>query len=212
MSSLSSLMNDLAGEKASVDKAPLLFVGHGNPMNAIERNEFHRSWEELGRRLPRPRAILTISAHWLTKGTYVTAMERPRTIHDFGGFPPELYEQEYPAPGAPEYADLTRKAVALTSVQSDFEWGLDHGTWSFLLPMYPEADIPVFQLSLDYYKPMMYHYELAKQLSALREKGVMVIGSGNIVHNLRMVQFHNPIPYDWAVEFDEKMKHFITEG
>ena len=139
-------------------------------------------------------------------------MEQPRTIHDFGGFPPKLYAQQYPAPGAPEFAELTKKMVSVTSVQSDFEWGIDHGTWSFLQPMYPEADIPVYQLSLDYYKPLTYHYELAKQLSPLREKGVMIIGSGNIVHNLRMVNFHNPVPYDWAIEFDEKVKQFITDG
>lgn len=212
MDSVKKLITDFGNGRSSDEKAPFLFVGHGNPMNAIEQNQFRKTWEDLGMRLPRPTAILTISAHWLTKGTHVTAMERPRTIHDFGGFPPALYEQQYPAPGAPEYAELTKKMVTVASVQSDFEWGLDHGTWSFLLPMYPDADIPVYQLSLDYYKPMDYHYELAKQLSGLRDKGVMIIGSGNIVHNLRMVNFRNPVAYDWAIAFDEKMKHFIAEG
>lgn len=211
MATLDSLIPGL-GDVKQVEKAPFLFIGHGNPMNAIERNEFRKTWEELGKKLPKPKAILTISAHWLTRGTYVTAMERPRTIHDFGGFPPELYAQQYPAPGAPEYADLTMKAVSTTSIHADFEWGLDHGTWSFLLPMYPEADIPVYQLSLDYYKPMHYHYDLAKQLHGLRAKGVMIIGSGNIVHNLRMVNFHHPVPYDWAIDFDEKMKQFIADS
>jgi len=209
---LQTLLNDIGNGAPTEERAPFLFIGHGNPMNAIERNEFRKTWEELGKTLPKPKAILTISAHWLTRGTHVTAMERPRTIHDFSGFPPELFAQQYPAPGTPEYAELTRKAVTITSVQADFEWGLDHGTWSFLLPMYPQADVPVYQLSLDYYKPMQYHYDLAKQLSTLRKKGVMIIGSGNIVHNLRMVNFQNPAPYDWAIEFDEKMKQFIADG
>ena len=212
MSSFNSLLHSLQSSETIDGKAPFLFIGHGNPMNAIDRNEFRSTWEALGKKLPKPKAILTISAHWLTRGTHVTAMERPRTIHDFGGFPPELYEQQYPAPGAPEYAELTKKIVTIVPIQSDFQWGLDHGTWSFLLPMYPDADVPVYQLSLDYHKPMQFHYDLAKQLRHLREKGVMIIGSGNIVHNLRMVNFHNPIPYDWTIEFDEKLKQFISNG
>jgi 4,5-DOPA dioxygenase extradiol len=210
MATLSSFMNELDGVKPSEEKMPALFIGHGSPMNAIELNEYHRSWSELGKSLPKPKAILTISAHWLTRDTRVTAMERPKTIHDFGGFPPKLFAQQYPAPGAPDFAELTKKMVTQTTIQSDFDWGLDHGTWSFLLPMYPQADIPVYQLSLDYYKPMRYHYELAQQLSGLRRKGVMIIGSGNIVHNLGMLNFSGK-PYDWAIEFDQKMKEFVAD-
>ena len=193
------------------EEMPVLFIGHGSPMNAIELNEYHRSWIELGKRLPRPQAILTISAHWLTRDTRVTAMERPKTIHDFGGFPKELFAQQYPAPGSPDFAELTQKMITKTDVQADFDWGLDHGTWSFLMPMYPQANIPVFQLSLDYYKPMDYHYALAKELSGLRKKGVLVIGSGNIVHNLRMLNFSGQT-HDWAIEFDQKVKEFIADN
>ena len=210
MATLTSFMNEMDGIKPSEEKMPVLFIGHGSPMNAIEQNEYHNSWIELGKKLPRPKAILTISAHWLTRDTRVTAMERPKTIHDFGGFPKELFAQQYPAPGSPDFAELTKKLVTKTSVQSDFDWGLDHGTWSFLAPMYPQADIPVYQLSLDYYKPMQYHYELAKELAELRTKGVMVIGSGNIVHNLRMLNFSGQ-SYDWAIEFDQRMKEFIAD-
>lgn len=210
MATLSSFMNEMDEVKPSEVKMPVLFIGHGSPMNAIELNEYHNSWIELGKTLPKPKAILTISAHWLTRDTRVTAMERPKTIHDFGGFPQQLFAQQYPAPGSPDFAELTKKLITKTTVQSDFDWGLDHGTWSFLLPMYPQADIPVYQLSLDYYKPMQYHYELAQQLSELRKKGVMIIGSGNIVHNLGMLNFSGK-PYDWAVEFDQKMKEFIDD-
>lgn len=191
-------------------KMPVLFVGHGNPMNAIEKNEYHKKWNEIGRVLPRPKAILVISAHWLTKGTRVTAMEKPKTIHDFYGFPDELFAQEYPAKGSPEFAKETQSAITKTKVQSDFEWGLDHGTWSVLLPMYPKADIPVFQLSIDYTQPPQYHYELAKELLKLREKGVLIIGSGNIVHNLNMINW-NGKAYDWAIEFDLKIKKLIDD-
>jgi 4,5-DOPA dioxygenase extradiol len=197
-------------ELSSSEIAPALFIGHGSPMNAIEQNEYNRSWAELGQKLPRPKAILTISAHWLTRDTRVTAMERPQTIHDFGGFPQALFDQQYPAPGAPDFAALTQELVTKTNVQYDSEWGLDHGTWSFLLPMYPQADIPVFQLSLDYYKPMRYHYELARELRELRKKGVLIIGSGNIVHNLRMMNFSGE-PYEWATEFDEKIKSYLQD-
>ena len=208
MVTLTAFMNEMDGLKPSEEKMPVLFIGHGSPMNAIEHNEYHNSWIELGKSIQRPQAILTISAHWLTRDTRVTAMERPKTIHDFGGFPKELFAQQYPAPGAPDFAELTKKLLTKTSVQSDYEWGLDHGTWSFLAPMYPNADIPVFQLSLDYYKPLQYHYELARELAELRSKGVMIIGSGNIVHNLRMLNFSGQ-SYDWALEFDQKMKEFI---
>jgi 4,5-DOPA dioxygenase extradiol len=189
----------------STEKMPALFIGHGSPMNAIEDNEFSRSWKKLGSDLPHPRAILCISAHWLTKGTKVTAASKPETIHDFGGFPDKLFAQQYPAPGSPEFAEETIKTVTSVSIEKDHEWGLDHGTWSVLLPMYPKADIPVFQLSLDYSKPPVYHYQLAKELAVLRRKGVLIIGSGNIVHNLGMINW-NGGAYDWAKQFDEEVK------
>ncbi len=190
-------------------KMPALFIGHGSPMNAIEDNQFHKSWAELGKSLPKPKAILCISAHWLTRGTKVTAMEQPRTIHDFGGFPETLFAQQYPAKGSKQVADETIALVKRTAVESDFEWGLDHGTWSVLLPMYPKADIPVIQLSIDYSQPPQYHYDLAKELQALRNKGVLIVGSGNIVHNLGMLDFTGKT-FDWAIEFDEKIKQFIN--
>lgn len=211
MVTLNSFVKDFSTEKFSDAIMPVLFVGHGNPMNAIEKNEYHKKWNELGSSLPAPRAILVISAHWLTRGTKVTAMERPKTIHDFGGFPDELFAQQYPAKGSPEFAKEVQKLVTKTKVQSDLEWGLDHGTWSVLLPMYPKADIPVFQLSIDHTQPPQYHYELAKELAALRKKGVLIIGSGNIVHNLGMVDWGGKA-YDWAIEFDQKIKTFMDKG
>lgn len=189
-----------------------MFAGHGNPMNAILKNEFSSNWQKIGASLPRPKAILSISAHWLTRGTYVTAMEQPKTIHDFGGFPRALFEQQYPAKGSPEMAEETKKLVTSTTIKDDHQWGLDHGTWSVLLPMFPKADIPVFQLSIDYYQPPQYHYDLAKQLAALRYKGVLIMGSGNIVHNLRMIDFEGKTVFSWAEEFDEKIKSFIDKG
>lgn len=190
---------------------PVLFVGHGNPMNAIEDNEFSKGWAAMGKQLPKPTAILCISAHWLTKGTKVTAMERPETIHDFGGFPQELFDVQYNSPGAPELAGETKKIISKTQIELDYEWGLDHGCWSVLNKMYPAADIPVYQLSIDYYKEPQYHYDLAKQLSELRKKGVLIFGSGNIVHNLRLVKWEDTA-YDWAIEFDTKIKEAIEKG
>lgn len=201
-----------ADELPHSDLMPALFVGHGNPMNAILQNEFTRNWQQLGKELPKPKAILSVSAHWLTNGTYITAMEKPRTIHDFGGFPKQLFEQQYPAPGSPEVAKQVGMVVKTTDVKDDHQWGLDHGTWSVLLPMYPLAEIPVLQMSIDYTKPPQYHYELAKELQALRSKGIMIMGSGNIVHNLGMVDFENKTRYDWAYEFDEKIKNYIDKG
>lgn len=198
------------GNKTS-DIMPVLFVGHGNPMNAIEENEFSRTWREMGKVLPRPKAILCVSAHWLTKGTYVTAMTKPKTIHDFGGFPDELFAAQYPAPGSPEMATETIRQVRTVGVKEDFEWGLDHGCWSVLKPMFPQADIPAFQLSIDYSQPPSFHYELAKELKELRNKGVLIIGSGNIVHNLGMMQWNN-MAYDWAIEFDNKSKELMDKG
>ncbi len=193
-------------------RLPALFVGHGNPMNALEDNPDTRAWKKLGEGI-RPRAVLCISAHWLTRGTFVTAMEKPKTIHDFYGFPRSLHEFDYPAPGAPGLARELMQKVNYTQVREDHDWGLDHGTWSVLAQMYPLADIPVFQMSIDIQKPMQYHYELARDLSYLRSKGVLVVGSGNIVHNLRMAKFTpNPVPYDWALEFDATAKKLIESG
>lgn len=187
---------------------PAMFVGHGNPMNAIEDNEFSRGWEAQGKLLPAPKAILCISAHWLTRGTRVAAMEKPETIHDFGGFPQTLFDVQYPAPGSPEFAKETSTVITKTKVELDFEWGLDHGCWSVLNKMFPNADIPVYQLSIDYYQTPAYHYALAEELKSLRKKGVLIMGSGNIVHNLGMVQWADTA-YDWAIEFDTKIKEFI---
>jgi 4,5-DOPA dioxygenase extradiol len=196
----------------STDKMPTLFIGHGSPMNAIDDNQYRRSWQELGKALPKPSAILSISAHWITHGvTKVTAMEKPKTIHDFGGFPNELYQQEYPASGSPTFANETIRMVNNPSIQSDFDWGLDHGTWSVLLPMFPKADIPVYQLSIDYSKSPQFHYDLGLQLKSLRDKGVLILGSGNIVHNLGAMNFANKT-YEWAEEFDTTIKSFIDSS
>jgi 4,5-DOPA dioxygenase extradiol len=211
MVTLSSFIESYTEDKFAEAIMPVLFIGHGSPMNAIEKNAYHNKWVELGKTLPKPKAILVVSAHWLTKGTKVTAMKKPKTIHDFGGFPQELFDAQYPANGSPEFAKETQTLITKTQVESDFEWGLDHGTWSVLLPMFPKADIPVFQLSIDYSQPPQYHYDLAKELSALRKKGVLIIGSGNIVHNLGMIDWGGKA-YDWAIEFDEKIKKFIDDS
>ena len=194
------------------DKLPVLFVGHGNPMNAIEENEFSQGWRELGKKLPTPKAILCISAHWETKGTFVTAMEKPKTIYDFGGFPEELFKAQYPAPGSPAIAKEVQSTVKSINVGLDNDqWGLDHGCWSILKPMFPNADIPVLQLSIDYTKPAQWHYDLAKELAALRSKGVLIVGSGNIVHNLGRIDWRNPNGvFDWAEEFNTKVKSSIS--
>jgi 4,5-DOPA dioxygenase extradiol len=198
---------------------PVLFVGHGNPMNAIEDNEFSRMWREVGKSLPRPKAILCISAHWETWGTLVTAMPKPRTIHDFGGFPRALYEAQYPAPGSPELAQQICETVKQGGVALDQEWGLDHGTWSVLKQIYPTADIPVVQLSLDTAKTAQAQYEMAKELAPLRRQGVLILGSGNMVHNLRRVvlpgnslsDFNTPFGLDWALEASALLKKLIDE-
>lgn len=213
-------LNDLAkltDPMANTDKMPVLFLGHGSPMNAIEENEFVQGFRNVGSQISKPNAILCISAHWETRGTFVTAMEKPRTIHDFGGFPPALYEQQYPAPGSPDLAKETQQIVTKTQVGlDDHQWGLDHGAWTVIKHMYPEADVPVIQMSLDNTKPPQYHYELARELSVLREKGVLIVGSGNMVHNLRMVawdKLNEPnFGFDWAMEAREKMNHLISEG
>lgn len=199
----------------NTDKMPVLFLGHGSPMNAIEENQFVAGFRNIAKTLPEPNAILCISAHWFTKGTKVTAMEMPRTIHDFGGFPRELFEVQYPAPGSPDLAVETKELLLPTEVELDREWGLDHGAWSVIKHLYPDANIPVIQLSIDYSKPTQFHFDLAKKLSDLRKKGILIIGSGNIVHNLRLVDFYNldkeNYGYDWAVEAREKVNEFLLD-
>lgn len=200
-----------------------MFIGHGNPMNAIELNEFSSSWNNLSKEIPHPTAILCISAHWLTKGTFVTAMSSPRTIHDFGGFPQALFDVKYPAIGDPQLAKETQSLIKNTSVSLDQEWGLDHGCWSVLKQMYPKANIPVIQLSIDYNRPAQYHYNLAKEIASLRKKGVLILGSGNMVHNLRMVgapegksfsseAMNTEFGFDWALEMNELFMKHIAEG
>lgn len=190
---------------------PALFVGHGSPMNAIEDNEFSRTWQRLGKELPKPNAILCISAHWETIGTFVTAMEAPKTIHDFGGFPRELFAVQYPAKGSDTLVNDTKQAISKAVVELDHEWGLDHGAWSVIKHMYPEANVPVVQLSLDYRQGAAYHYELAKELATLRNKGVLIVGSGNMVHNLGIMDWRNANQgYDWAVTANEKFKSLIS--
>ncbi len=195
---------------------PVLFLGHGSPMNAIEENEFVTGFRNVGKEIPKPSAILCVSAHWETRGTWVTAMEHPMTIHDFGGFPKALFDEQYPAPGSPELARETKSIVKKTEVGLDERWGLDHGAWSVIKHLYPDADIPVIQMSLDYYQKPQFHYELAQELSSLRKKGILIIGSGNMVHNLRLVAWEklkaDNYGYDWALEASEKMKQFILSG
>ena len=201
-------------------RMPVLFIGHGSPLNIILDNSYTRSLAALGADLPKPKAILVVSAHWLTKGTFVTCTERPRTIHDFYGFPDELYTLRYPSPGAPGEARRVIETVKKVKVSCGNEWGLDHASWAVLIHLYPDADIPVFEMSLSYTfnewhpKPLQYHYDLAKELSELRRSGVLVIGSGNIVHNLGMLDFENidASTFDWAGEFDGKVKAHLESG
>ncbi len=200
---------------SSTEQMPVLFLGHGSPMNAIEENEFVKGFRETGKGITKPNAILCISAHWETAGTFVTAMEKPKTIHDFGGFPQALFDVQYPAPGNPQLAKETKELIKKTEVVLDDKWGLDHGCWSVVKHLYPNADVPVLQLSIDYRQTPQYHYELAKELAALRKKGVLIIGSGNMVHNLRMIAWDKlgeAYAYDWAAEASEKMKKYITSG
>ena len=194
---------------------PVLFLGHGSPMNAIEKNEFVKGFREVSAEIEKPKAILVVSAHWETQGTRVTAMKQPATIHDFGGFPRALYEVQYPAPGNPELARDIKDKVKTTTVQLDDRWGLDHGAWTVIRHMYPNADIPVIQLSIDYNKSPQEHYELARELTQLREKGILIVGSGNLIHNLGMVDWNrlnDNYGYDWALEANDKMKQLIREG
>jgi 4,5-DOPA dioxygenase extradiol len=211
-------LGNLKSLKAS-PKMPVLFLGHGSPMNAIEDNEFRRSWQalgtEFGKAWPQPQLILCVSAHWITRGWWVTGMDKPRTIHDFGGFPDELFAQQYPVPGAPAVASEISKSLFKPPIGVDpTQWDLDHGTWSVLKPMFPKADIPVMQLSIDYGRPPAEHYALGQQLKALRERGVLVVGSGNIVHNLRAMRrgVPNGQAYDWAQAFDQHTGQLIRKG
>jgi 4,5-DOPA dioxygenase extradiol len=192
---------------------PVLFIGHGSPMNGIEDNEFSNRWKKLSREIPVPKAVVVVSAHWFTRGTKITAMDFPKTIHDFGGFPQELFNVQYNSPGNPALASETKTLVHSANVELDHDWGLDHGTWTIIRHMYPEANIPVLQLSIDHTKGPKYHYELAKELIQLRKKGVLIVGSGNMVHNLRMISWEmiEGGGYDWANNINEKFKSLILD-
>ncbi len=196
----------------SAAEMPTLFVGHGNPMNAVERNAYSEAWGALGAAIPRPRAILAVSAHWYVPGTRVTAQERPRTIHDFGGFPRELFEVQYPAHGSPELARRVWELLAPIEVELDIGWGLDHGTWSVLVHMFPAADVPVVQLGIDETLAAPDHFELARRLHALRREGVLILGSGNVVHNLHTYSWgrHPVEPYDWAISFESEVRKLLA--
>jgi len=195
---------------------PVLFIGHGSPMNGIEDNEFSIRWKNMAKEIPTPAAVLVVSAHWFSKGTRITAMDFPETIHDFGGFPQALFEVQYPAPGSPALAKETASLLHSAHVELDHDWGLDHGAWTIIRHMYPEAKIPVLQLSIDYTKGPQYHFDLAKELYDLRKKGVLIIGSGNMVHNLRMVSWdkiNTPgYGFDWALQMNDTFKQLISDG
>lgn len=195
-------------------RLPALFVGHGSPLNALRHNEWTCAWVRLGRKLPRPQALLAISAHWYVPGTAVTAMPTPRTIHDFGGFPRELFEVRYPAAGDPALAQRVAQLLAPLPVVGDASWGLDHGTWSVLCHLYPDAEVPVVQLSIDARKPPQFHYDLGARLRPLRDAGVLIVGSGDVVHNLEAYAWgrHAPAPYDWAVRFEGYVRERLTAG
>ena len=209
-------LENISQQFNTTEKMPVLFLGHGSPMNAIEENQFVQGFRNISREIPKPNAILCISAHWFTNGTFVTAMQNPKTIHDFYGFPKELFEVQYPAPGSPELARETAELLLPEIVEEDHSWGLDHGAWSVIKHLYPNAEIPVIQLSIDYTKPPQYHFDLAKKLQKLRKKGILIIGSGNIVHNLRMIDWKNintvGAGWDWAIEAREKTNNWLLDG
>ena len=209
-------LHSISSTFSNTDKMPVLFLGHGSPMNAIEENQFVAGFRDLAKTLPQPNAILCISAHWFTNGTKVTSMQMPRTIHDFGGFPQALFDVQYPAKGSPELALETKKILEPVAVDLDEHWGLDHGAWSVIKHLYTEANVPVIQLSIDYTKSGQYHFELAQKLQSLRHKGVLIIGSGNIVHNLRLVDFRNfdkdNYGFDWAIEARETVNNYLLDG
>ena len=207
-----SVLNEL-GKGVNTDRMPVIFIGHGNPMHALHDNKFTQTLNGIQKTISKPKAILVVSAHWLTRGTFVSTNPNPKTIYDFGGFPEEMYKIKYEPKGAPELAKELKEKITSPKIDADESMGLDHGAWTVLKHMYPSADIPTFQLSVDYYKPASYHFELAKQLGYLRNKGVLIIGSGNLVHNLGMVDFANPNGgYDWAIEFDSKVKELLDKG
>lgn len=216
MSGLSAFKRFTGNLKEQDQLMPVLFIGHGSPMNGIEDNEFSLRWSSMAKEIPTPAAVLVISAHWLNNGTSITAMDFPKTIHDFGGFPKALFDVQYNAPGNAALAKETADIIHSAHVELDHDWGLDHGTWTVVRHMYPEANIPVLQLSIDYTKGPQYHYDLAKELYSLRKKGVLIIGSGNMVHNLGMVawdKINEPgFGYDWALQLNEKFKQLITNG
>ncbi len=209
-------LNNISETFSYTERMPVLFLGHGNPMNAIVENEFVTGFRNIAKKLPKPNAILCISAHWFTNGTKVTAMEMPKTIHDFGGFPQALFDVQYPSKGSPALAKVTKELLLPDFVELDEKWGLDHGAWSVIKHLYPNANIPVIQLSIDYTKPAQYHYELSQKLNSLRNKGILIIGSGNIIHNLRLVDFPNfdkeNYGYDWAIEARETMNSYLFNG
>jgi 4,5-DOPA dioxygenase extradiol len=209
-------LHQLSSKLSNTERMPVLFLGHGSPMNAIEENEFVVGFRNIAKTLPTPNAIICISAHWFTNGTKVTAMEMPRTIHDFSGFPQALSQVQYPAKGSPALAKETKELLLPTLVELDEKWGLDHGAWSVIKHLYPDANIPVIQLSIDYTKSPQYHFELAQQLSSLRKKGVLIIGSGNIIHNLRLADFPNfdkdNYGYDWAIEARANFNSYLLDG
>ena len=213
MTTLSDFKKFTSSLKKQDHLMPVLFIGHGSPMNGIEHNQFSENWANLAKEIPVPAAILVVSAHWLSRGTKITAMDFPETIHDFGGFPQELFDVQYPAPGNPQLARETAAIIKSTNVELDHDWGLDHGAWTVIRNMYPDAKIPVLQLSIDYTKGPQFHYELAKELSSLLNKGVLIMGSGNMVHNLRMVSFDKidtEFGFDWAIEMNEVFKKHIV--
>ena len=216
MSSLSEFNKMTSGLEKKGYLMPVFFIGHGSPINGIEDNEFSREWAQIAKEIPVPAAVLVISAHWLTEGTLVTAMESPRTIHDFVGFPEPLYRVQYKAPGYPRLAAETVSLIQSSNVALDHEWGLDHGAWSVVRHMYPNANVPVLQLSIDYTREAQYHYDLAKELYTLRSKGVLIIGSGNMVHNLRMLAWDKMnVPgygFDWALQINDQFKQLIRGG
>jgi 4,5-DOPA dioxygenase extradiol len=216
MTTLSAFNRFTSDLKEQDQLMPVLFIGHGSPMNGIEDNAFSRKWKEIAKSIPTPKAVVVISAHWLTEGTKITAMDFPKTIHDFGGFPKELFAVQYNAPGNPALAKETAALIASTKVEMDHDWGLDHGAWTVIRHMYPDATIPVLQLSIDYTKGPQYHFELAKELYELRKKGVLIMGSGNMVHNLRMVAWDKldkeEYGYDWAIAMNTRFKDLISSG
>lgn len=216
MTTLLSFKNFTNNLKEQEQLMPVLFIGHGSPMNGIEDNEFNERWKAMAKEIPLPAAVLVVSAHWFTRGTKITSMDFPKTIHDFRGFPQALFDVQYNAPGSPVIAKETADLLHSAQVELDHDWGLDHGTWTVVRHMYPGASIPVLQLSIDYTKGPQYHFELAKELYALRKKGVLIIGSGNMVHNLRMMawdKMNEPeYGYDWALKLNETFKNLILDG